>query len=168
MGSLSAYSPFVGIRCSAQLCQAVLIRQPANPHKHLMGFVSRSVEVSEGGREGVCAQVCGATTHTRQPPREGNGSPASLVFLPWWVIICQLLPADLAVGTVKVVQVIIIVTLGTALCYVRNRLFSVLCCQQHPPACPLTFDASLCIDFHIAAVAYPCSYRVFGTCKFLQ
>lgn len=52
MGSLSAYSPFVGIRCSAQLCQAVLIRQPANPHKHLMGFVSRSVEVSEGRREG--------------------------------------------------------------------------------------------------------------------
>lgn len=122
----------------------------------------------EGGREGVCAQVCGATTHTRQPSSEGNGSPASLVFLPQWVIICQLLPADLAVGTVKVVQVIIIVMLGTALCYVRNRLFSVLCCQQHPPACPLTFDASLCIDFHIAAVAYPCSYRVFGTCKFLQ
>lgn len=37
-------------------------------------------------------------------------------FLLQWVIVYQLLPADLSVGTMAVVQVAITVMLGTALC----------------------------------------------------
>jgi len=37
-------------------------------------------------------------------------------FLLQWVIVYQLLPADLSVGTMAVVQVAITVILGTALC----------------------------------------------------
>lgn len=58
-------------------------------------------------------------TYTEQPLSKGDGSPASCAFfffLLQWVIVYQLLPADLSVGTMAVVQVAITVMLGTALC----------------------------------------------------
>lgn len=81
-GSLSRSSPCVSIRCSAQICQAILTRvarQPANSHKHFTVFVSKSVEVREGECTEGSASLCKATTYPQQPSRDGGGSPASLV-----------------------------------------------------------------------------------------
>lgn len=89
--------------------------------------------------------------------------PASLVLSSAAVNVHLLVAASwFTVGTTAIVQVVITIMLGAVLCYLRNRLLSLLCCKQHPRDCPLTFDASLSVDFHIAVIAYPCSYRVLA------
>ena len=65
-GSLSRSSPCGSIQCSAQICQAILTRvarQPANSQKHLMVFVSKSIEVREAERTQGSASLCKAMTY---------------------------------------------------------------------------------------------------------
>lgn len=166
MDSLSRSSPCASIRCSAQICQAILTRvarQPANSHKHLTVFVSKSTEVREGECTEGSASLCKGTTYPKQPSGDGGGSPASLVLSSAAVNVHLSIAASwFTVGTTAIVQVVITIMLGAVLCYLRNRLLSLLCCKQHPCDCPLTFDASLSVDFHIAVIACPCSHRVLA------
>lgn len=41
-------------------------------------------------------------------------------------------------------------------------LLSLPCCKPRTSVFPLTFDASRSVEFHIAEIAYPCSYRVLA------
>lgn len=56
-----------------------MARQPANSHKHLTVFVSKSTEVREGECTEGSASLCKGTTYPKQPSGDGGGSPASLV-----------------------------------------------------------------------------------------
>lgn len=83
--SLSRSSACVSIRCSAQICQAILTRvsrQPANSHKHLTVCVSESVEVREGEHTQGSVSLCKARIYPKQPSSDGGGSQ-----LCWYYVI---------------------------------------------------------------------------------
>lgn len=93
-GSLSRSSSCASIRCSAQICQAILTwlaRQPASSRKHLTVFVSKSAEVREGEHTQGNVSLCKATIYPKQPPSDGAGSSGSLVLSVAAVIYQQLL-----------------------------------------------------------------------------
>lgn len=64
-GSLNRSSSCASIRCSAQICQAILTRvarQPASSHKHLTVFVSKSTVLREEYHKNESVGLCKATT----------------------------------------------------------------------------------------------------------